>query len=260
MGTHDLFADTEQGHKNRARQSERASVELARGGGTTAGLLQGLQRTAGNAAVNALLRQYTIQRCGATPCNCSPEERAASASRETSVSPAQEDPVVGLIARGDDALLGVPVQRAVMQRDDDDPPDPPDPWADPAKRPDPITGPGGPGDTNDQGFTCGIENGKFTCHVDIGKGDPLQLPGQLPGNWSSSPKNDPTIKGPTDCPPGQYNKLMMKCCAVGTHTDASGMNCVPDQQQEQVPFTVPPAPAEQKGDFPDDPDAATQNA
>ncbi|MCA1598939.1 MAG: hypothetical protein LC769_07945, partial [Chloroflexi bacterium] len=250
MGTHDLLVDSEQRHKNRVRQAGRTSGGLALGSDATVGMLQALQRTAGNAAVNTLLRRYAIQRCGDTPCDCSPEEKAAS------VSPAQEDPAVQTIARRYDTLPSVPVQRTAVQRDDDDPPDPPDPWADPAKRPDPITGPGGPGDTNDRGFTCGIENGKFTCHVDVGKGDPLQLP----GDWSSSPRNDPKIKGPSDCPPGQYNKLMMKCCAVGAHADASGMKCVTDQQQEQDPFTVPPAPPEQKGDFPDDPDAATQNA
>ncbi|MDQ2830212.1 MAG: DUF4157 domain-containing protein [Chloroflexota bacterium] len=59
MGTHDLFADVE--HKNRVRQSSQASAPVKAPGGT-AGMLAHLQRSAGNAAVSSLLRQYTVQR------------------------------------------------------------------------------------------------------------------------------------------------------------------------------------------------------
>jgi hypothetical protein len=59
MGTHDLFLDAE--HKNRVRQSSQASAPVKAPGGT-AGMLAHLQRSAGNAAVSNLLRQYTVQR------------------------------------------------------------------------------------------------------------------------------------------------------------------------------------------------------
>lgn len=151
------------------------------------------------------------------------------------------------------------VQRAVVQRED--PPDPPDPFKDPTQRPDPITGPGGPGDTNDKGFTCGIKNGKFTCGVDIGKGDPLDLP----GDWSKFGPSKPDaggIQGPGNCPPGMFNKMTMSCCKPGTHADDSGWNCVQDAgpTQDQLP-ALPPAPPSQPGDFPvPDPNADTQVA
>ncbi len=58
--------------------------------GTPVQMLLMLQRTAGNQAVNQLLRQYkssrqpapglvmpAVQRCGGKPCNCSPQEKAA---------------------------------------------------------------------------------------------------------------------------------------------------------------------------------------
>jgi len=61
--------------------------------GTPVQMLLMLQRTVGNQAVNQLLRQYkssryanpglfppTVQRCGGTACNCSPQEKAAHAS------------------------------------------------------------------------------------------------------------------------------------------------------------------------------------
>ena len=132
------------------------------------------------------------------------------------------------------------VSRAVVQRDD--PPDPVDPFKDPTARPNPLTGPGGPLDTNDQGFTCGFENGKFTCHLDVGKGDPLSLPPTLP----SSPTTP--VKGPSSCPPGKYNKLWMSCCPNGTHASADGLNCIQDEKPK--PMVLPPAPPVDKGDFP----------
>jgi len=52
MGTHDLLVDSEQRHKNRVRQAGRTSGGLALGSDATVGMLQALQRTAGNAAVN----------------------------------------------------------------------------------------------------------------------------------------------------------------------------------------------------------------
>src|SRR5271166_2328842 len=63
---------------------------------------------------------------------------------------------------------------AVVYRQDA--PDPEDPFKDPTKRPDPLTCPEAPLDKRDKSLTCGIENGKFTCHPDIGKGDPLNVP------------------------------------------------------------------------------------
>lgn len=55
------------------------------GGGQASGVLLGLQRTAGNAAVTGQLDAHRtpagspmafVQRCGPTPCTCSSEERA----------------------------------------------------------------------------------------------------------------------------------------------------------------------------------------
>ncbi len=134
------------------------------------------------------------------------------------------------------------VSRAVVQRDD--PPDPVDPFKDPTARPNPLTGPGGPLDTNDQGFTCGFENGKFTCRLDVGKGDPLSLPPTLP----SSPTTPANVKGPSGCPPGKYNKLWMSCCPNGTHASADGFNCIQDEKPK--PMVLPPAPPVDIGDFP----------
>lgn len=60
----------------------------ARRGGPTpsAAVAIHLQRAAGNAAVSGLLRAarpgdrlLAVQRCGPTPCDCSPEERAEAA-------------------------------------------------------------------------------------------------------------------------------------------------------------------------------------
>jgi hypothetical protein len=67
--------------------------------GTPVQMLLMLQRTAGNQAVNQLLRQYrssrqpgaglmpAVQRCGGKACNCSPQEKAA----HTAVQPLEEE-------------------------------------------------------------------------------------------------------------------------------------------------------------------------
>lgn len=162
------------------------------------------------------------------------------------------------------------MRRLVVQRDD--PPDPPDPFK-PDVKPRGPSDPGGPLDTNDQGFTCGIENGKFTCHVDPGKGDPLNLPGTLP---PSGPSNQPDIGTQGACPPkrwnppGAWNMFNGRCCNVDQVYDGSAHKCVaapapaadtgvspaaPAPAPE--PFVLPPAPPEEKGDFPtstEDPD------
>ena len=46
-------------------------------------LILGLQRTAGNAVLQRLLaHRLLVQRCGDTPCDCSPEEQAAHATEQ----------------------------------------------------------------------------------------------------------------------------------------------------------------------------------
>jgi hypothetical protein len=247
--------------------------------GSPVATLLHLQRTAGNAAVNRLLRQYAgqssagrrgtspaslmLQRCGAKACDCSPEEREAH--DKSHVQEGAE-------------LLG-PVQRLVVQRDDDDdPPDPPD-HKDETK-PRGLTDPGGGVDTGDKGFTCGVENGKPACHVDPGKGDPLNLPGQLP---STKPENQPDIGKQGACqperwnPPSQKNLFKGRCCNVDQVYDQSAQNCVPAPKGKDAvtpapdpgsvigppeadpdPIVVPPATPEEKGDFTtpeDDPDS-----
>jgi hypothetical protein len=86
--------------------------------GTPVQMLLMLQRTAGNQAVNQLLRQYrssrqpspglmpTVQRCGGKACNCSPEKKAA----HTAVQPVEEEQVQ------DTSAMTLPS----LQRDPDD--------------------------------------------------------------------------------------------------------------------------------------------
>ncbi|HEX3991287.1 MAG TPA: hypothetical protein VHX39_08965, partial [Acetobacteraceae bacterium] len=94
-------------------------MQRALAGGVPVQMLLVLQRTAGNQAVNQLLRQYkssrqsppvlglpAVQRCGGKPCNCSPQERAAHAQ----VQSMDEEQSLS-------ASIGVP---AAVQRDADD--------------------------------------------------------------------------------------------------------------------------------------------
>ncbi len=98
-----------------ARSIVQRVAQLSEGGmqrtlaGNPVQMLLMLQRTAGNQAVNQLLRQYkagrlpspgpllpAVQRCGGKPCNCSPKEKAA----HTQVQALEEDqvPAVSAIA------------------------------------------------------------------------------------------------------------------------------------------------------------------
>jgi hypothetical protein len=210
-----LVVNRDPGQHLSARPASASGLTLNAGPGDPHGTLRQLQRLAGNRSVNALLRQHA-----STPSSFS---------------------------------TFATVQRTLVQRED--PPDPPDPFKDPTQRPDPITGPGGPGDTNDKGFTFGIKNGKWGGSLDIGKGDPLDIP----GDWSKLGPSKPdagNIQGPGNCPPGMYNKMTMGCCKSGTHADASGWNCVADS----LP-TLPPAAPVQPGDYNvPDPNAPTQVA
>jgi hypothetical protein len=246
--------------------------------GSPVATLLHLQRTAGNAAVNRLLRQYAgqspsgsrgtspaslmLQRCGAKACDCSPEEREAHDKGH-----AQEGA----------EMLGT-VQRQVVQRDDDDPPDPPDHFKD-QNKPRDLTDPGGPVDTGDKGVICGTENGKWGCHVDPGKGDALNLPGELP---STRRENQPDLGKQGACqperwnPPSPKNLFHGRCCNVDQIYDQSAQNCVPAPKDKDAvtpadpppvigppeadpdPIVVPPATPEEKGDFTtpeDDPDS-----
>jgi hypothetical protein len=66
-----------------------------------------LQRQAGNRAVSRLVAGHLLQRCGPTPCECSPEERAAKAPARPDVS-ADLEPTLGAPAlqrQVDDAAL-----------------------------------------------------------------------------------------------------------------------------------------------------------
>jgi uncharacterized protein DUF922 len=111
----------------------------------TAGLILRLQQTGGNRAVNQLLRQYAnrqagsmtqmaapLQRCGATPCNCSADEKAAhEAVHQESASPVARVHESGENGPGatlgpENGLSALAVQRAYIggvthvQRDMDD--------------------------------------------------------------------------------------------------------------------------------------------
>ncbi len=246
--------------------------------GTPITTLLHLQRTIGNAAVNRLLRQYTsqgqaggrgmssagvmLQRCGAKACDCSSEEREAHDANQ-----AQEG-----------AALGQAVQRKAVQGEDELP-DPPDRFK-PDVKPQGPSDPGGPLDTGDKGFTCGTENGKWTCHVNPGMGDDLNVPGDMPSN---KPGNQPDLGNKDGCqperwnPPSQKNLFHGRCCNVDQVYDQSAQNCVPAPPKgkesgdpadpapqfgppapDPDPIVVPPATPEQPGDYQtpeDDPDS-----
>src|ERR1035437_5073892 len=81
-----------QSNVQRAAQQTGGGMQRALAGNPVQMLLM-LQRTAGNQAVNQLLRQYksgrqpspslfmpAVQHCGGKACNCSPQEKAAHAS------------------------------------------------------------------------------------------------------------------------------------------------------------------------------------
>ena len=48
------------------------------GGAMPATVIARMQAQAGNRAVQRLLADASVQRCGPVPCDCSPEERAAA--------------------------------------------------------------------------------------------------------------------------------------------------------------------------------------
>jgi hypothetical protein len=49
-----------------------------------------LQRLAGNRATASMLAQPTVQRCGPTPCDCGPEERAGKEASMLSSAPTHD--------------------------------------------------------------------------------------------------------------------------------------------------------------------------
>lgn len=125
--------------------------------------LRHLQRTVGNAAVSRMLRSRSstqsiglpslLQRCGATPCDCPPDQQVAQALRESigdsaAIAPSQGEP---------------PAQRmpeSLLQRDADDDAQAPAAQVDPV--PD-ITGEGQPKDVEVFGGVSlqGRTNGSF---------------------------------------------------------------------------------------------------
>lgn len=103
MGTHDLFADVE--HKNRVRQSSQASAPVKAPGGTV-GMLARLQRSAGNAAVSNLLRQYTVQR--------EADDKELQMKRDTAATTLQRE------ADDEDEELQMKRDDGTLQREADD--------------------------------------------------------------------------------------------------------------------------------------------
>jgi hypothetical protein len=108
-----------QSNLQRTSQQGGDGMQRALAGGVPVQMLLMLQRTAGNQAVNQLLRQYkssrhpasvlglpAVQRCGGKPCNCSPQEKAAHAQVQST------DEEQGLTASGS--------APASVQRDADD--------------------------------------------------------------------------------------------------------------------------------------------
>jgi hypothetical protein len=107
---------------------------------------------------------------------------------------------------------------------------------------DPDQDPGPPELPDPQGFTCGIKDGKPYCTVSTGKGDALEL------DSSALTPDAPDPKRPKSCPPERWNWMWETCCPPGKHFDASTKSCREDLKEQ--PFDIPPAPAQDWGDFP----------
>jgi hypothetical protein len=95
---------------------------------------------------------------------------------------------------------------------------------------------------------CGFVNGQFQCGVDIGKGDPLKLPGSLPksGGAPAAPS------GKQASCPDRYASAFDQCCPSDTRVSDDGRFCQP-LKPDQVPkpeFQLPPPVPQDLGDFP----------
>jgi hypothetical protein len=85
-----------------------------------------------------------------------------------------------------------------------------------------------------QGVSCGIKDGKPFCSVHTGKGEPLEVDPSALSPEDRKSALDP--KRPKSCPPERWNSFWEFCRPPAT--------------TKEHPFVLPPAPAEEKGDFP----------
>lgn len=118
--------------------------------------------------------------------------------------------------------------------------------------------PGPPQLPDMMGLSCGFKGGKPTCSVDLGKGDTLDVD---PSSFSPEERHAAfDAKRPKSCPPARWNWIWESCCAPGKRFDFGRKGCVaepPKQEQPPappqpplLPLELPPAPPEEKGDFP----------
>lgn len=239
-------SDASDPYEQAAEQTARASAG-ARAAGSPA---SGEGQPADTASV-----QLSVQRCGATPCGCSPEERQEHALRHAPDSEVDE-------AQGGGESPRLRAQRLVVQRDDDDDPRKPD-----VPKPQPgLTDQYGPFDPNDKFFKFGWDKGKPSVSVDPGivglpgQGDPLKY-SPPDGSLDAHP-----MAKPAGCPderwnkPGPWNLFTSTCCNPGTAFNDASHKCEPVQQPSPdlgLP-PVPPAPPPEYNDLPaPDPNIAT---
>lgn len=114
MGAHDLFVDGNQERKNRVRRAGQDAAP-ARASGDAIGILAHMQRSAGNAAVGALLRQYAVQRAAVPK-----EEEELQMKRDDGSTAIQREGLPEeeeLQMKRDDSL---PVQRAAAPEEEEE--------------------------------------------------------------------------------------------------------------------------------------------
>ena len=107
--------------------------------------------------------------------------------------------------------------------------------------------PGPPQTPDVTGLSCGIKDGKLTCTVSTPKGDvDVDTSTFTPSERKAAV--DP--RRPKNCSLTRWNWYWQSCCAPGTHFDDGSNSCRPDARPKEEPFVIPPAPPEEKGDFP----------
>jgi hypothetical protein len=222
----------EQAAEHMARDATQAPAEPV-----DAGVAVKSARSSSHVASSSL----SVQRCGATPCGCSPEKQMAHALHEQSlVSIAATMP-----PGGDQLPMRPPL---VVQRDGDD---------DQPKKPPGLTDQYGPFDPKDNFLRGGWSNGKPSFSVDPGF---LKLPGGGdPLTWtppSGDPQQSPMAK-PPGCPddrwnkPGPWNMYTSSCCNVNAKFDDATHKCVQVAPQNDLDLPpIPPAPPPEYNDLP----------
>ena len=197
--------------------------------GSPVATLLHLQRTAGNAAVNRLLRQYTgqglaagrstptaglmLQRCGATSCNCTEEEKAIHQDEGQSRSEA-----AGVADVSGERLLSTSLAGGLVPvaRQEDDTPQEDD---DPATSP--VSNVAAPDATSQSGQDAPLENesganSKDNPQEQAGTGDAPNIK-----DACAAAKQDCLSR--LECAPGSKPTLNKDCTCVRSD---DGFNCV----------------------------------